>query len=87
MNIHLSHFFLLIARFKIKYHPEESVKRKEEQVSALKVITSKCITYFLILSLINICCPADRNLKFYTLETRGNFSGDAKVRRHRKGVC
>lgn len=30
-------FFLLAARFKIKYHPEESVKRKDEQVSALKV--------------------------------------------------
>lgn len=29
--------FLSIVRFKIKYHPEESVKRKEEQVGALKV--------------------------------------------------
>lgn len=28
----------LFLRFKIKYHPEESVKRKEEQLSALKVL-------------------------------------------------
>lgn len=43
-------FFLLIARFKIKYHPEESVKRKDEQVSALKVDTIlKCIKFFSIL--------------------------------------
>lgn len=30
-------YSLSIIRFKIKYHPEESVKRKEEQVAALKV--------------------------------------------------
>lgn len=43
-------FFLLIARFKIKYHPEESVKRKDEQVSALKVATIlKYIKHFSIL--------------------------------------
>lgn len=29
--------FYLFTRFKIKYHPEESVKRKEEQLVALKV--------------------------------------------------
>lgn len=28
----------LLLRFKIKYHPEESVKRKEEQLAALKVL-------------------------------------------------
>lgn len=31
--------YLLFLRFKIKYHPEESVKRKEEQLGALKVKT------------------------------------------------
>lgn len=33
--------FLLLSfsnRFKIKYHPEEAIKRKEEQMAALKVI-------------------------------------------------
>lgn len=39
VSIYLLLFFLLIARFKIKYHPEESIKRKDEQVSALKVNT------------------------------------------------
>lgn len=36
MSIQVNVNFLL-HRFKIKYHPEESVKRKEEQLAALKV--------------------------------------------------
>ena len=35
--IKISRSFTDSVRFKIKYHPEESVKRKEEQVAALKV--------------------------------------------------
>lgn len=30
-------------RFRLKYHPEDSVKRKEEQMAALKVIALKSI--------------------------------------------
>lgn len=29
--------FKLTSRFRLKYHPEDSVKRKEEQMAALKV--------------------------------------------------
>lgn len=32
-----THIIILFVRFKIKYHPEESIKRKEEQLAALKV--------------------------------------------------
>lgn len=38
----LNHFLIIFicfgnCRFKIKYHPEESIKRKDEQISGLKV--------------------------------------------------
>lgn len=29
--------FIIFKRFKIKYHPDDSIKRKEEQTIALKV--------------------------------------------------
>lgn len=34
-------FFNFDFRFRLKYHPEESVKRKDEQLSALKVMCLK----------------------------------------------
>lgn len=30
-------FVFVLHRFRLKYHPEDSVKRKEEQMAALKV--------------------------------------------------
>lgn len=33
--------FYYFKRFKIKYHPDDSIKRKEEQTIALKVSSNK----------------------------------------------
>lgn len=39
INFNISLYYLFVRRrFRLKYHPEDSVKRKEEQMTALKVI-------------------------------------------------
>jgi hypothetical protein len=37
LQVLLKHVCSVTFRFKIKYHPEDSVKRREEQMTALKV--------------------------------------------------
>lgn len=69
----------MFARFKIKYHPEESVKRKEEQVSGLKVNFASYyahvfIYFFDFLNNYSI---------IFVLETCGSFPGNAGIGRNR----
>lgn len=53
-NIKLIFKCILIHRFKIKYHPDDSVKRKEEQTIALKVSISNTNFIYLKALFLNI---------------------------------
>jgi len=65
------HFFFQFKRFKNKYHPDESTKRKEEQFNNLKVRHIK------ILSGVASSFPLNRRIQmfFFLAETRQRLHG------------